>query len=532
MSIAYRVLARQYRPKILSELIGQDVLVRILTNAFTANRIPHAIMMSGTRGVGKTTTARLLARALNCVGADGKGEPTLNPCNVCDACQKLLNGNHIDVLEMDAASRTGVDDIRDIIEGVKYKPVSSRYKIYIIDEVHMLSKSAFNALLKTLEEPPPHAKFIFATTEIRRVPITILSRCMRFDLRMVDAITLSAYLQKIAFQENIQLDDKTALLLAQAAQGSVRDGLSLLDQAIVYAQDAISFDQVKQMLGLLDRSLLYKLLAAIFEGNPQEALLLSQKAYQEGADPLHILHDLQAILYILSRALIDPTYLQSPNVLEFDRVNGLELLPNIDMPILIRAWQMTQKGIEELAYAFDAYQSLELILIRLTYVADLPTPNELVQMMQSIPDGSSTDSVQPVDNKLKQNSPQTAQPETFQEIVTLCHEQREMILAMQLSDQIIPIESSFGFLKISLKDTAPKDLTIKLQNFLAEKTGTQWQIDIVAGQSGKTIYELDQRRKEKELNDIKAIPIIAKTLEIFKDATISKIETIDEQKDI
>lgn len=529
MSVAYRVLARQYRPKILSELIGQDVLVRILTNAFTTNRIPHAIMMSGTRGVGKTTTARLLARALNCTGADGQGEPTLNPCNVCDACQKLLNGNHIDVLEMDAASRTGVDDMRDIIEGVKYKPVSARYKIYIIDEVHMLSKSAFNALLKTLEEPPPHAKFIFATTEIRRVPVTILSRCMRFDLRMVDAITLASYLQKIAQQENIELDDKTALLLAQAAQGSVRDGLSLLDQAIVYAQDAIDFDQVKQMLGLLDRSLLYKLLAAIFEGNPQEALLLSQKAYEEGADPLHILHDLQAILYILSRALIDPTYLQSPNVLEFDRVNAHELLPNLNMPILMRAWQMTQKGIEELAYAFDAYQALELILIRLAYVADLPTPDELVQIMQSNNEHKTPNlESQPNTIPAKEN----AQPQTFQEIVTLCQEQREMILAMQLSDQIIPIESSFGFLKISLKDTAPKDLTIKLQNFLAEKTGTSWKIDIVTGQSGKTIYELDQRRKEKELNDIKAIPLIAKTLETFKDATISKIEPIDEQKDI
>lgn len=528
MSSAYRVLARQYRPKILSELIGQDVLVRILTNAFTANRIPHAIMMSGTRGVGKTTTARLLARALNCTGPDGNGGPTLNPCNICDACQKLLGGNHIDVLEMDAASRTGVDDIRDIIEGVKYKPVSARYKIYIIDEVHMLSKSAFNALLKTLEEPPEHAKFIFATTEIRRVPVTILSRCMRFDLRMVDATTLSAYLQKIAQKENVQLDGKTALLLAQAAQGSVRDGLSLLDQAIVYAQDIISFDQVKQMLGLLDRTLLYKLLAAIFEGNPQEALSLSQKAYQEGADPLHILHDLQAILYILSRALIDASYLQNPSVLEFDRINAAELLPNINMPLLIRTWQMTQKGIEELNCAFDAYQSLELILIRLTYVADLPTPDVLVQMMQSITDEMPTSI--PAETTSSHISPKI-KLETFQDIITLCQEQREMILAMQLSDQIIPIETSFGFLKISLKETAPKDLTLKLQNFLTDKTNSPWKINIIPGQTGQTIYELEQKRKEKELNDIKTIPLIAKTLETFKDATISKIEKIDEAKE-
>jgi DNA polymerase-3 subunit gamma/tau len=513
----YRVLARQYRPKVISELIGQDALVRILKNAFQSNRIPHAIMLSGARGVGKTTTARLLARALNCIGNGPDSAPTLTPCGQCDPCQKILADGHVDILEMDAASRTGVDDIRDIVEGVKYKPVSARYKIYIIDEVHMLSKSAFNALLKTLEEPPTHAKFIFATTEIRKVPVTILSRCMRFDLRLVETSVLSNHLQHIAKLEKIEIDPKAALLLAQAASGSVRDGLSLLDQAIVYAEGSISFEQVQTMLGVLDRSQLYDLLNDVLKGDIKNALQRSEKAYQDGADPLQILHDLQSILYILSRALIQPDYLNEPHVLEFDRVNAAKLLPSLSMPLLMRAWQMTQKGIEEMSFALDAYRCLELILIRLAYVADLPTPNAVIEHLQNIAPQKQEEAPRIIAQP---------RPETFQDIVTLCQDQKEMILAMQLTDQMIPIETCFGKLKISLKETAPKDLSLKLAKFLNDTTNKNWDIEIIERQSGSTLYELDQKRKEKELDELKKNPLMAETLDQFKDASITKIEKI------
>jgi DNA polymerase III subunit gamma/tau len=375
---AYRVLARKYRPRKFEELVGQETLIQILTNAIQSNRIAHAFMLSGVRGIGKTTTARLIALGLNCV--DG---PTITPCGTCEICTRIIADNHMDVLEIDAASRTGIDDIRELIDGIKYKPVSARYKIYIIDEVHMLSKNAFNALLKTLEEPPAHAKFIFATTEIRRVPITILSRCQRFDLRMIDTETLAEHLIKVASQEAFTLPDAAAQLLARSAQGSVRDGLSLLDQALVYCGTDITSFAIQEMLGLTDRHHLYDFFVLLMGGKVSEALALSEELFQKGADPLHLMEDLLELTNFLSRGKVETAQFNNKSYTDCDRERGKQLAEQLSMPVLIRCWQMLLKGIEEVKQCPFPHQAFEMIAIRIGYMADLPTPDKIVKQLQA-----------------------------------------------------------------------------------------------------------------------------------------------------
>jgi len=377
-SDGYRVLARKYRPIKLSELIGQDFLVETLKRAIEGNRLGHAFILTGIRGTGKTTTARIMARALNCE----KG-PTPEPCGVCSSCTAIAQDRSMDVIEIDAASRTSVDDIREIIEASRYKAVSSRYKVYIIDEIHMLSKSAFNALLKTLEEPPSHVKFIFATTEINKVPTTILSRCVRFDLKRIKSSTLATYFKTVCDQENVSYEDEALALMAKAAEGSVRDGLSLLDQAISYGsstQDAplVTAVHVRQMLGLSDQGVLLEFFHTLMEGDTVKALEKIRYFYQEGADPLRILEDLMDLTHWFHCLKINPTLAEDLTLSPEKRQKGIELVGSLSIPTLTRFWQILLKGFEEVKRAPSSHKALEVIVIRLTHLAPLPSVHELL----------------------------------------------------------------------------------------------------------------------------------------------------------
>ncbi|HYC14688.1 MAG TPA: DNA polymerase III subunit gamma/tau, partial [Stellaceae bacterium] len=379
---AYRVLARKYRPADFGELIGQEAMVRTLTNAIATGRIAHAFILTGVRGVGKTTTARILARALNCVGPDGKGGPTVNPCGQCEPCRAIAEDRHVDVLEMDAASRTGVDDIRELTDGVRYKPVAARYKIYIIDEVHMLSKAAFNALLKTLEEPPPDVKFIFATTEIHKVPVTVLSRCQRFSLRRVPVELLETHYAKILEAEKVSAEPAAIGLVARAADGSVRDGLSLLDQAIALsAGGAISEAAVRDMLGIADKGLMLDLLETVLRGDAAGALGQLAALYDGGADPVMVVQDLLDLVHFLMRLKLTPSAGEGDPAVEGERKRGLPLAEKLSVPVLTRAWQMLLKGLSETQTAPSPLQAAEMVLVRLAYVADLPAPADVVKAL-------------------------------------------------------------------------------------------------------------------------------------------------------
>jgi len=380
----YRVLARKYRPQTFAELIGQEAMVRTLANAIASGRVAHAFILTGVRGVGKTTTARIIARALNCVGLDGAGGPTVSPCGQCEHCLGIAEDRHVDVIEMDAASRTGVDDIRELTDGMRYRPVSARFKVYIIDEVHMLSKNAFNALLKTLEEPPPDVKFVFATTEIQKVPVTVLSRCQRFSLRRVPIDQLLAHYQAIANAESVEIEPAALGLIARAADGSVRDGLSILDQAIALAGGTdqggpVGEAMVRDMLGIADRNLIFDLFETVLKGDAAGALDRMEALYNGGADPLSVIQDLLDLAHFVTRLKLTPDAGSGDPMEEGDRERARPLAAALPMPVLARAWQMLLKGIEEVQTAPGARQAAEMVMVRLAYVADLPVPAELVK---------------------------------------------------------------------------------------------------------------------------------------------------------
>lgn len=379
---AYRVLARKYRPVDFDGLIGQEVLVRTLSNAIATGRLAQSYVLTGVRGVGKTTTARILARAFNCIGPDGQGGPTVRPCGECEHCRAIAEDRHVDVIEMDAASNNSVDNIREIVEASRYRPSSARYKIYILDEVHMLSNAAFNALLKTLEEPPPHLKFIFATTEIRKVPVTVLSRCQRFDLRRVEAAELAAHFAGIARQEGVEVEPAALELVARAADGSVRDGLSILDQAIALADGPVSETQVRDMLGLADRGVIFDLAEALIGGDAAAAIAVAERMHAVGADPSVVLNDLLELVHWLTRLKIDPAAGGDALMPEAERARGAGMAGPLSLPVLARLWQALLKGVGELNQAPSPNLALEMLLVRVAYMANLPSPADLVRQWQ------------------------------------------------------------------------------------------------------------------------------------------------------
>lgn len=538
----YRVLARKYRPQTFAELIGQDAMVRTLANAIASGRLAHAFILTGVRGVGKTSTARLIARALNCVGPDGKGGPTVSPCGQCDPCRSIAESRHVDVLEMDAASRTGVEDIREIIEGVRYSPAAARFKIYIIDEVHMLSRNAFNALLKTLEEPPPHVKFIFATTEIRKVPVTVLSRCQRFDLKRVETRLLIEHFRAIAKKENAEIEDAALALIARAAEGSVRDGLSLLDQAIAHGGGMMNETQVRDMLGLADRAQVLDLYRAIMAGEVEDALHRLRSQYDQGADPLVVLQDLLELTHWVTRLKVAPDAGSDVAVSEAERTMGGEFARDLTIPVLTRAWQMLLKGLEEMRAAPSPIAAAEMIIVRLAHVADLPSPAELARRAvnnRSIPapsrpalspesrGGGETSAVSAA-RSAPMAAPSTAptayaQPQRFADVVALFEANREMRIAQNLTDNVHLVRFALGRLEVRLKPGAPADLLNKVTSRLKEWTGRQWIVSLSQDDGEATLHDQELAMKARLRAEVERDPLVRDILSAFPGAEITDI---------
>ncbi len=552
---AYRVLARKYRPTTLSGLIGQDFLVRTLTSAFESDRLAHAFILTGVRGVGKTTTARIVARALNCIGPDGSGVPTTEPCGLCSHCISIAEDRHIDILEMDAASRTGVDDIRELIDGVRYRPTSARYKVYIIDEVHMLSKNAFNALLKTLEEPPDHVKFIFATTEIRKVPITVLSRCQRFDLNRVETKELSKHYNRIILKENATISDVALHLISRASDGSVRDGLSLVDQAISQADGEITATQVREMLGLADRSKTFELLKSVLSGAIADALGHFDRQYQDGADPVALFEDLLEITHFLTRIKILPTATDVLDIPEIERTEGKAMASNLSMASLARTWQILLKGLGEVRMAPSQKQAAEMVLVRLAYTANMPTPEEAINKLSKekppVPIGATTPSV-PVSNPLgnqamianggggaqAQVTPKPAtqletviEPQsksfpvlaTFEDVLVLADEMREGKLRTHLISDVRLVNFEQGRIEFSPGPQAPKDLAQSLSAFLKKYSDQRWMVSVSDEKGGNTILEQRKTALEDLQAEVSKEPLVKAVLKIFPDAILDEI---------
>ena len=546
----YRVLARKYRPATFAELIGQEAMVRTLTNAIATGRVAHAFILTGVRGVGKTTTARILARALNCVGPDGKGGPTIAPCGVCEPCRAIAEDRHVDVMEMDAASRTGVDDIRELTDGVRYKPVSARYKIYIIDEVHMLSKNAFNALLKTLEEPPADVVFIFATTEIHKVPITVLSRCQRFSLRRVPVELLVEHYRRIAEAESVAAEPAAVALIARAADGSVRDGLSLLDQAIALGPGGIAEGAVRDMLGIADRALVFDLLETVLRGEAGEALQRMGALYDGGADPLMVLQDLLELAHFLTRLKLVPAAGQDDPALEGERQRGLALAQKLSLPVLARAWQMLLKGIGEVQTAPSPLQAAEMVLVRLAYVAELPAPADLVRKLERGEPGTAAPAPRgPVATAPASGArlslsadagaaprlavavepeaaPLLPQPQSFLEVVQLFDRHREAMLRAHLYAHVHLVQFEPGRIELRPGAGAPRDLPNRLGQLLTEWTGARWIVAVSGEEGAPSLREQDEARELSLKNEAARHPLVRKVLEAFPGARIEAVREL------
>ena len=544
----YVVLARKYRPQNFEDLLGQDALVQTLTNAIQNNRLHHAYILTGIRGVGKTTTARLIARALNCPGADGKGGPTIHPCGVCDNCKAIAAGRHMDVMELDAASHTGVDDIRELLDSARYAPTNARYKVYIIDEVHMLSKGAFNALLKTLEEPPAHVKFIFATTEIRKVPVTILSRCQRFDLQRLSVETLTQLFTKILANENIPAETEALDIIAKAADGSARDGLSLLDQAIVLSNGNINTDVVKKMLGLADRSQTLTLFENLVNGNMEAVLKDISEQYTNGATPMIVLQDLINITHDLAKVKIIPALLNSTSLSEIEKKTFATLSTSCSLAVLSKIWQMLIKGISEINMAPSAVEALEMILLRVAYSASLPTPYEILNEVKKNSDLAGTNSVYSGQSALLQNSaaavPVSVPPSgtekkndltatvsagetsgfnTVEDLLRYLEGTKKALIEYSIKHDVCIREFSDGHIAMNIAPSIHQDFIMNLHKLLSEATGRQWEIEIIKGDLGETIADKEKSAAEATKKNVSEYPLVKKILEEFKGA---KIETV------
>jgi DNA polymerase-3 subunit gamma/tau len=554
----YRVLARKYRPETFADLVGQDAMVRTLRNAFAADRIAQAFIMTGIRGTGKTTTARIIAKGMNCIGVDGTGGPTTDPCGTCEHCVAIMEGRHVDVMEMDAASRTGVGDIREIIESVHYRAASARYKIYIIDEVHMLSTSAFNALLKTLEEPPAHVKFIFATTEIRKVPVTVLSRCQRFDLRRIEPEVMIALLRKIAAAEGAQITDDALALITRAAEGSARDATSLLDQAISHGAGETTADQVRAMLGLADRGRVLDLFDMIMRGDAGGALSELGAQYADGADPMAVLRDLAEVTHWISVVKITPDAAEDPTVGPDERARGQDMADRLPLRALARMWQMLLKALDEVAQAPNAMMAAEMAVIRLTHVADLPTPEELVRKLPDLPPpspgggpsgggmsaghaegaaqamtrggnvpsggGGSGNTVQAVALEAEQA---LARFPTFDHVIDLIRANRDVKLLVEVETGMRLAAYRPGRIEFVPAESAAHDLAQRLGQRLQLWTGNRWAVSVVNDGGAATIAEARDTAEAELKAKAEAHPMVKAVLSAFPKARITEIRSPD-----
>lgn len=566
----YRVLARKYRPSDFSDLIGQEPMVRTLTNAFETGRIAQAYMLTGVRGVGKTTTARILARALNYQTND-IDKPTIDLKQPGEHCDAIMAGSHVDVIEMDAASHTGIDDIREIIEQVRYRPVSARYKVYIIDEVHMLSTQAFNGLLKTLEEPPQHVKFIFATTEIRKVPVTVLSRCQRFDLRRIEAAALVGHFRSIAEMENVSVDDESLAMIARAAEGSARDGLSLLDQAIAHGGGKVEADTVRSMLGLADRGRIVDLFEMIAKGDVTNALLAFREQYDAGANPSVVLTDLADFTHLITRLKFVPEAINDAALSEAERTRGAAFAETLSVPVLSRLWQMLLKGVPETEQSNRPVSACEMVLIRLTHAANLPTLDEAIKMLSEAPPhqaqtpvggapssagqpamqapapsdvgpgpmtmpsgngGGPVAMLRPVENDDVAPQMQTRPQETpvpnvsiegLTDLAQLAAKHRDLKLKALIRKYLRPVKIEPGRLEIGLHEDAPKSLVGELDAKLKQWTGRRWVIAISREEGGRTLEEIDNAHRAELVSDATQDPDVAAILEQYPGARIRDV---------
>lgn len=527
----YRVLARKYRPQTFAELIGQDAMVKTLGNAIARDRLAHAFLMTGVRGVGKTSTARLIAKALNCIGSDSEGGPTIDPCGVCEPCRAITEGRHIDVIEMDAASNTGVDDVREIIEAVRYAAVSARYKIYIIDEVHMLSRNAFNALLKTLEEPPPHVKFLFATTEVNKVPVTVLSRCQRFDLRRITPDMLFAHFSSILQKEGVEAEAPAIWLIASAAEGSVRDGLSILDQAIAHADleggGNVSAEHVRAMLGLSDRSSIAQLMATILEGDSGAAIDLARGQYALGIEPVAMVRGLMDLTHAVTLAKISRH--NDPALAEADRERIGEWAEKLGFAPLNRLWQLLLKGHDEVLRATNPLEHLEMLLLRIIYAASMPDPGELAKLLESrapsslplsAPPPPATDAAATATYAAARDAPATAL--NVAQIHQLLESTGNHRLAVDVYDHLRVIELEPGTLVFSPAPQLGEGFARDLANALHSATGSRWQIRQGQGDdAGRPSLGEVRAAKIADNNDrIRELPVVKAALAAFPDAKL------------
>ena len=554
---AYRVLARKYRPETFADLVGQDAMVRTLKNAFEADRIAQAFIMTGIRGTGKTTTARIIAKGMNCIGPDGNGGPTTEPCGVCEHCVAIMEGRHVDVMEMDAASNTGVGNIREIIDSVHYRAASARYKVYIIDEVHMLSTGAFNALLKTLEEPPEHVKFIFATTEIRKVPVTVLSRCQRFDLRRIEPEVMIALMRKIATAEGAEIAEDALALITRAAEGSARDATSLLDQAISHGAGETTAVQVRAMLGLADRGRVLDLFDMILRGDAAGALDELGNQYSDGADPMAVLRDLAEITHWVSVVKITPDAAEDPTVSPEERSRGVTMAETLPMRVLTRLWQMLLKALDEVASAPNAMMAAEMAVIRPTHVADLPSPEELARKLANttpppappqgpgggaaVPAGGGSTSAMGSQQMsggpaggatMAALAPAVAQAlahyPTFEHVVELIRSNRDVKLLVEVETSVRLAAYQPGRIEFTPTDSAPRDLAQRLGTRLQLWTGNRWAVTIVGDSSAKTIAEIRDAKENALKSQAENHPLMQAVMASFPGAKILSIRTPEE----
>jgi DNA polymerase III subunit gamma/tau len=534
---AYRVLARKYRPQTFAELIGQDAMVQTLGNAIKRDRLAHAFLMTGVRGVGKTTTARLIAKALNCIGPDGQGGPTITPCGLCEPCIAIAEGRHIDVIEMDAASHTGVDDVREIIEAVRYAAVSARYKIYIIDEVHMLSKNAFNALLKTLEEPPAHVKFLFATTEVNKIPITVLSRCQRFDLKRITVALLIENFRMICANEGVLADDEALAIIANAAEGSARDGQSILDQAIAHADmdgdGKVTAEQVREMLGLSDRGAVRRLLSQILSGDAQAMLAEARTQYTLGVEPLSMLSGLLSEVHRLTLIKIGVPHDAALD--EASRLMMEEHSDRLSFPTLHRLWQLLLKGHDEVAHAAYPLECADMALLRVVHSATLPDPGELAKLLQQGASLSTTPTMQPTPSNAPANVvnvqvPDFAMPADFPALLALLANRGFVHVEMTLRDEMRLVEYAPPLLAYQLAGPVAPGFISEFRDALMQATGTRWELEERAGDAQPSYLEIERAKLEEQNRIVMDSPLVKAAMAAFPGAQLIGEDNTDTRR--